>query len=145
MLIYNRATKQNGSNIIILQQNHMLFTLLCDWSDYSAVCTNKGGHRDTFSNVRLEAPRVSRDLLSRPHATKPQAKREMRSVLCHSLVIDSMFSLCSNVAIHCHCSGEFEHLLLTCIEGCGLQSNRFKVRLCCCMRAVLTVDIQLGR
>ena len=27
-------------------------------------------------------------------------------------------------------SGEFEQLLLTCIEGCGLQSNRsrFKVR-----------------
>ena len=37
---------------------------------------------------------------------------------------------------HRHCSGEFEQLLLTCIEGCGLQSNRFKVR----APAVLTVD-----
>ena len=30
----------------------------------------------------------------------------------------------------CHCSGEFEQVLLTCIEGCGLRNytNAFKVR-----------------
>ena len=31
-------------------------------------------------------------------ATMSRAKREVRFVLCHSLVIDSTFSLCSNVA-----------------------------------------------
>ena len=47
----------------------------------SAVCTNKGGHRDAFSNERREAPCVSRGLLSRPRATEPRAKRETRSIL----------------------------------------------------------------
>ena len=57
-------------------------------------------------------------------ATEPQAKRETRSFLHHSLVVDS------TERGRCHCSGEFEQLLLTCIEGCGLRSNtnRFKVR-----------------
>ena len=32
----------------------------------SAVCTNKGGHRDAFSSERREALRVSRGLPSRP-------------------------------------------------------------------------------
>ena len=48
----------------------------------------------------------------------------------------------------CHCSGEFEQLLLTCIEGCGLQSNtnRFKVRAAeAGMRTVLTIDIRTAR
>ena len=47
-----------------------------------------------------------------------------------------------------HCSGEFEQLLLTCIEGCGLQSNtnRFKVRAAAAgMRTLLTVDIRIAR
>ena len=47
----------------------------------------------------------------------------MRSVLGHNLVVDS------TERGRCHYSGEFEQLLLTCIEGCGLRSNanRFKV------------------
>ena len=65
----------------------------------SAVCTNKGGHRDAFLNERHKAPRILRGLLSRPHATEPQAKRETRSVLCHSLVVDLMFKQNENVAI----------------------------------------------
>ena len=50
----------------------------------SAVCTNKGGHRDAFSNERREAPRVSRACSA---GTEPQAKQETKSVLCHSLVV----------------------------------------------------------
>ena len=42
------------------------------------------------------------------------AKQEVRSVLCHSLVVDSTRE---NVAIH----GEFEQLPLACSEGCGLH------------------------
>ena len=38
-------------------------------------------------------------LLSRPRATEPQAKRETRSVLCHSLMVDSTFEQSENVAI----------------------------------------------
>ena len=49
-------------------------------------------------------------------ATEPQAKREARSVLCHSLVVDSTRD---NVAIY----GEFEQLLLACNEGCSLHHN----------------------
>ena len=86
-------------------------------------------------------------------ATEPQAKRETRSVLRHSLVVDS------TERGRRHCSGEFEQLLLTCIEGCGLRSNTngFKVRTaaaiiswhahCTCIH-VLTIDlrtVQLGR
>ena len=54
-------------------------------------------------------------------ATEPRAKRETRSVICHSLVVDS------TERERCHCN---EQLLSTSIEGCGLQSdtNRFKVR-----------------
>ena len=45
----------------------------------SAVCTNKGGHRAAFSNERRKVPCVSRGLLSRPRATEPQVKQNMRS------------------------------------------------------------------
>ena len=38
-------------------------------------------------------------MLSRPRATEPRAKQEMRSVLCHSLMIDSTFKQSENVAI----------------------------------------------
>ena len=31
-----------------------------------AMCTNKGSHRDAFSNEGRQAPHVSRGLLSRP-------------------------------------------------------------------------------
>ena len=51
---------------------------------------------------------------------------ETRSVLCHSVVVDSTFKQSENVAIAVM---NFEQLLLTCIEGYGLQSNRFKVML----------------
>ena len=40
-------------------------------------------------NERCKAPHVSRGLLSRPLATEPRVKREMRSILRHSLVVDS--------------------------------------------------------
>ena len=40
-----------------------------------------------------------RAFLSRPRATEPRAKRETRSVLCHSLVVDSTFEQSENVAI----------------------------------------------
>ena len=46
----------------------------------------------------------------RPRATEPRVKRETRSVLYHSLVVDS-----TERERH-HCSGEFEQLLLTCIK-----------------------------
>ena len=56
-------------------------------------------------------------------ATEPQAKRETRSVLCHSLVGDLIERK------RRHCNGEVEQLLLTSIEGCDVRSNtnRFKV------------------
>ena len=34
----------------------------------SAVCTNKGGHRDTFSSERHKAPRILIGLPSRPQS-----------------------------------------------------------------------------
>ena len=72
-------------------------------------------------------------------ATEPRAKRETRSVLHHSLVVDSI------ERGRRHCSGEFKQLLLTCIKGCGLRSNtnRFKVHAASAgMRTVLTIDIR---
>ena len=33
---------------------------------------------------------------------------------------------------HRHCSGEFKQPVLTCIEGCGLRKNRFKVLAAAC-------------
>ena len=70
----------------------------------SAVCTNKGGHKDAFSNEWRKALRVSRGLAAqacRPHATstEPRVKRETRSVLCHSMVVYSMFEQSKNIAI----------------------------------------------
>ena len=51
-------------------------------------------------------------------ATEPQVKRETRSVLCHSLVVDSTERGCR------HCSTwRVRAVLLTCIEGCGLLSH----------------------
>ena len=102
-----------------------------------AVCTNKRGHRDAFSNEWREVPRVSRGLLSRPPSLERSEKRGLFFVI-HSLVVDS------TERGRCHCSGEFEQLLLTCIVGCGLQSNtnRFNVRAAAAgMRTVLTIDI----
>ena len=52
----------------------------------SAVCTNKGGRGDAFSleqMARFERP------AQQATATEPRAKRETRSVLRHSLVVDS--------------------------------------------------------
>ena len=60
----------------------------------STVCINEGGHRDAFSNERHEVLGISRG-----QATEPQAKREARSVLYHTLVVDSMFEQNNNVAI----------------------------------------------
>ena len=54
------------------------------------------GHRDAFlsSSKQCKAPRVSTR-----QATEPRAKREARSVLCHSLVVDSTFEQSENVTI----------------------------------------------
>ena len=76
------------------------------------------GHRDACSSEWRKA--AARFKGPAQQATKPRVKQEVRSVLCHSLVIDSTGE---NVAIH----NEFEQLLLTCIKGCGLRNNRFKV------------------
>ena len=66
----------------------------------SAVCTNKGGHRDAFLNKRKRCVFRAREACSacRPHATEPRAKRETRSVLYHALVVDSTFDQSENVA-----------------------------------------------
>ena len=53
-------------------------------------------------------------------------KREMRSVLCHALVVDLTFDQSENVAIAVVSSST--QLLLTCIEGCGLRSNTNRVK-----------------
>ena len=53
----------------------------------------------------------------RPASRPPRLEqRERRGLffLIHSLVVDSTERHC------CHCNHEFEQLLLTCIEGCGL-------------------------
>ena len=74
-------------------------------------------------------------------ATKPQVKREMRSVLCHSLAADSTERGSR------HCSGEFEHLL-DLHRWCGLRSNtnRFKVHTAAAgMHTILTSDIRTAR
>ena len=49
-------------------------------------------------------------------AIEPRAKREVISVLCHTLVVDLTRE---NVAIH----SEFEQLLLVCSKGCSLRHN----------------------
>ena len=105
-------------------------------------CINKGGHRDAFSNEWRKAPRVSRarGLLSRPPSLVRSKRRGLFFV--HSLVVDS------TERGHCHGSGEFKQLLLTCIEGCGLRSNtnRFKLYAAAAgMRTVLTIDIRTAR
>ena len=49
----------------------------------SAVCTNKGGHRDAFSNERRKAPRVLRGLLSMQamcHRASSEARDEVYSL-----------------------------------------------------------------
>ena len=73
-------------------------------------------------------------------ATEPQAKQEMRSVLCHSMVPG--FNVQAERECH-HCSGGFEQLLLTCIEGCGLQSIRFNVHAAACMHTVHTCFMRM--
>ena len=56
------------------------------------------------AQTRLPGPWSHRDAFSRfdkPawQATEPRAKREAMSVLCHGLVVDSMFKQSKNVAI----------------------------------------------
>ena len=53
------------------------------------------------------------------------------------VVVDSTFEQRENVDRNCTGPGEFEQLLLTCIEGCGLRSNRFKVRAAACALHIL--------
>ena len=102
----------------------------------SAVCTNKGGHRDAFSNEQCKALCVSRGMLNRPLSLKRSKKRDLFFVVlwwqirCLSRARTSPYI---------HYSGEFKHLwfkqlllLLTCIKGCGLRNNKFKVHVAAC-------------
>ena len=58
---------------------------------YSAVCTNKGGHRDTFLNKWGEVPRVLRGLLS---SLEQRERRGLFFVVpVDSLVVDSALPL----------------------------------------------------
>ena len=55
----------------------------------------------SISNKQCEALHVLRGLACsacRPCATKPRAKQETRSVLCHALVVDLTFDQSENVA-----------------------------------------------
>ena len=76
----------------------------------------------------------------RPRATKPLVKRETMSVICHSVVVNLTFNRaereCHHMAITVVCLSS----CYTCIEECGLQSNRFKVHTATC-----TNSWQLGR
>ena len=49
--------------------------------NYSAVCTNKGGHRDAFLNERYEALRILRGLLSRPLSLERSERRSLFFVI----------------------------------------------------------------
>ena len=65
----------------------------------SAVCTNKGGHRDAFSNQPHEAPRVLRGLLSRRPLSLEWSERW------------GLFFVDVLALLKCHhCSGEYEQL-----------------------------------
>ena len=59
----------------------------------SVVCTNKGGHRDTFSSKRHKAPRI---LIGLGHRALSEARGEVRMSPLH---------------------GEFDQLLLACSKG----------------------------
>ena len=81
---------------------------------------------------------VFQEACSAGHRASSEAERRGLFFVVHSLVVDS------TEQGRCHCSGEFEQLLLTCIVGCGLQSNtnRFNVRAAAAgMHTVLTIDI----
>ena len=43
----------------------------------SAMCTNKGGHKDAFSNKRCEAPCIWRGLQATCHRTLSKARDEI--------------------------------------------------------------------
>ena len=77
--------------------------------------------------------RAFREACSAGHVPPSLEQSERRDLffVMHSLVVDSTFEQSENVAIIC--GGEFEQLLLTCIEECGPRSNRFKVRAAACV------------
>ena len=52
-------------------------------------------------------------------ATEPRAKREARSILCHSLMVDSTFEQSENIAI----TRPVRAAVLAGSEGCGLGHN----------------------
>ena len=65
-----------------------------------AVCTNKGGHRDAFSNKWREVPRVSRGLLSRsPSLAQSERQGGLFFVIPVNSPVDSIFSVCSNACL----------------------------------------------
>ena len=67
------------------------------------------------------------------------ASSEVRDKVCSLSCSGGRFNVLAEQE-RCHCSGEFEQLLLTYLERCGPQNSC----LChCFMCIVLTVDIQL--
>ena len=80
-------------------------------------------------------------------ATCHRASREAKDEVCSLSCSGGRFDIQSEREC-CHCSGEFEQLLLTYIEGCGLRSdtNTFEeVGAAACTLYLVTVDIELGR
>ena len=78
----------------------MQFRRLMIGRNCSAVCLNKGGHRDALSNKQCEAPRVSRGLLSRLHSFERSERWGLFFVVhVDSLVVDSTFKQSENIVI----------------------------------------------
>ena len=93
-----------------------------------AIGMHPGSNRE-----RHEALRVSRGLLSRPPSLEQSERQDLFFVSRFDIRTEQECRLCS---------GEFEQLLLTCIEGSGLRSSRFKVS---AAQQHVHRDIQLGR
>ena len=66
----------------------------------SAVCTNKGDHRNAFSNKQRKAPWVLRGLLSRPLSLEQRERQGLFfAIPVNSLAVDSVFEQSENVTI----------------------------------------------
>ena len=106
-----------------------------DWSELQCHIHvhNNGGRRDVFLNERREVPRVSRDLLSRLSSLERSKRRGLFFVIVHSLSESGGRFNVQAERECCHCSDDS-----CCIEGCGLQINRFKVCAAACALWTLT-------
>ena len=91
---------------------------------------NASGHRDALSNDRRESAahfkRPAKQALAL--AIEPRAKREARSVLCHTCQESNSNVRAERERRHCRSQAR----AIACYEGCGL-CNRFNLR----MRTVL--------